>query len=165
MTPPFPHGNRPIRRARTGPRRSSGAAGQLILGGLFVAGLMFALPTMLVLSIGLLPTLVAMVVDSHPRRYAARAVGAMNVAGILPFLVGLWQTGHGVVSAMEILTDVFAWLVIYSAAALGWLLHLGMPEISGLLMQISSRRRIRRLEARQRRLISEWGPEVGGEIS
>lgn len=133
---------------------------QLVFLGMFVFGMLFALPTMMVLTLGLLPTLVAFVVDLHPRKYAARSVGSLNFAGTLPFLVSLWSGTHDLMSAMKILTDVYAWLVIYSAAAVGWVIYLGMPQVSGFLMEINAARRIRALDARRRKLIAEWGDEV-----
>ncbi|MFM2128654.1 MAG: hypothetical protein RL477_200 [Pseudomonadota bacterium] len=133
---------------------------QLIFFAVFIAGMIFALPTMLVLTLGLLPTLVAFVVDVHPRKYAARCVGFLNFAGTLPFLVSLWTGHHTLISAMKILTDVYAWLVIYSAAAVGWVIYAGMPSVAGILMAINAARRIRRLDAARKKLIAEWGEGI-----
>lgn len=135
-------------------------ATQFVVFAVFIAGMVFALPTMLVLTLGLLPTLVALVVDLNPRKYAARAVGFLNIAGTLPFLFKLWFGTHSLVAAMKILTDVFAWLVIYSAAAMGWLIYMGMPQVAGFLMELNASRRIRRIEARRSALIREWGEDI-----
>lgn len=104
--------------------------------------------------------MVAFVVDLTPRKYAARSVGFMNFSGTLPFLLSLWSGPHDLVSAMKILTDVYAWLVIYSAAGAGWLIFLGMPSVAGIIMQIHSARRIRTLESRRKKLIREWGEDI-----
>lgn len=133
---------------------------QMIFFGVFILGMMFALPTMLVLTLGLLPTLVAFVVDMNPRKYAARSVGFLNFAGTLPFLISLWTGQHDLLSAMKILTDVYAWLVIYSAAAMGWLIYLGMPSVAGFLMQFHATQKIRHLEHARKKLINEWGEAV-----
>ncbi len=146
--------------ARRGRASGGWNPGQMVFLGLFVAGMLFALPTMLVLTLGLLPALVAFVVDLHPRKYAARCVGFLNFAGTLPFLVKLWSGQHDLMSAMKILTDVYAWFVIYSAAAVGWLIFLGMPNVSGFIMEIHAARRIRKLEAERKNLIKEWGEEI-----
>jgi hypothetical protein len=133
---------------------------QFVFFGLFIAGMLFALPTMLVLTLGLLPTLVAFVVDVHPRKYAARSVGFLNFAGTLPFLISLWSGHHDLISAMRILTDVYAWLVIYSAAAVGWIIYLGMPSVAGFLMEINAARRVHKLDAQRKKLIAEWGEDI-----
>lgn len=142
--------------------KKSGAGNlfQFLFFGAFIAGMIFALPTMLVLTIGLLPTLVAFVVDINPRKYAARSVGFLNFAGTLPFLVTLWSGSHDLVSAMKILTDVFAWLVIYSAAAGGWLIYMAMPSFAGFLMEFHAARRASALEAQRAKLIKEWGEGI-----
>lgn len=149
-------------RQDTGHGSSDGGKGtiQMLFLGMFVAGMVFALPTMLVLTLGLLPTLVAFVIDMHPRKYAARSVGFLNFAGTLPFLINLWSGHHDLISAMKILTDVYAWLVIYSAAAMGWIIYYGMPSIAGYIMEFHAARRIRKLEAERKKLISEWGEEI-----
>lgn len=136
------------------------SATQAIFFGAFILGMLFALPTMLVLTLGLLPTLVAFVVDMHPRKYAARSVAFLNFAGTLPFLLSLWTGRHDLVSAMKILTDVYAWLVIYSAAGMGWLIYMGMPSVAGFLMQFHAAQKVRRLEMARRKLVSEWGEDV-----
>lgn len=133
---------------------------QMIFFGVFILGMMFALPTMLVLTLGLLPTLVAFVVDMNPRKYAARSVGFLNFAGTLPFLISLWTGKHDLIAAMKILTDVYAWLVIYSAAAMGWLIYMGMPSVAGFLMQIHATQMIRHLQQARKKLINEWGDAV-----
>lgn len=147
--------NRPVQGQRAG-----SSLAQLIFLGVFIAGMIFALPTMLVLTFGLLPTLVAFVVDLHPRKYAARTVGFLNIAGTLPFLVSLWSGHHSLIEAMKILTDVYVWFVIYSAAAVGWILYLGMPSVAGFLMEINAARRVGKLDAERRKLIEEWGEGV-----
>ncbi len=142
------------------PTSAGSSLAQFIFFGAFIGGMVFALPTMLVLTLGLLPTLVAFIVDAHPRKYAARSVGFLNLAGTLPFLVTLWSKNHNLIEAMRILTDVYAWLVIYAAAAVGWIIYLGMPSVAGFLMELTAARRIRKLDAERRRLIKEWGDGV-----
>jgi hypothetical protein len=149
------------RQKNSSERIASGRnANQFVVFAIFIAGMVFALPTMLVLTLGLLPTLVALVVDLNPRKYAARAVGFLNIAGSLPFLFKLWFGAHSLVGAMKILTDVFAWLVIYSAAAMGWLIYMGMPQVAGFLMELNASRQIRRIDARRSALVREWGEDI-----
>lgn len=140
--------------------RRSQYLSQLVLSGLLLLGMVFALPTILVLTVGLLPTLVAFVVDVHPRRFAARSVAFLNLAGTIPFLVPLWTRGNTLEGAGKILVDPYAWLVMYSAAGMGWLVFLGMPGIAGVIMEFNARRRLRAIQVRQKKLMDEWGEEV-----
>ncbi len=53
-----------------------------------------ALPTLLLLVVGMAPTLVAFfIVDRHPAKYVSRTVGYLNFAGCLPYALDLWRTG------------------------------------------------------------------------
>ena len=86
-----------------------------------------AFPTMCVVFVGMIPTLVCYIVDLTPGRYAFRCVASMNFAGVAPFVRLLWSQGHDMSSAMGIIGDPFSWLVFYGTAAFGWGLFLWPP--------------------------------------
>lgn len=129
--------------------------------------LMFAmLPTALILVVGGLPTLVAFVVDRHRKHYLTRCVGALNLAGVAPYLVKIWAH-HTTVVAVQMLTDPVVWLVMYGGAAMGWIIFLSAPSIAWLQVEITGSRRVKALRARQKQLIDDWGNDVahpGGAI-
>src|SRR3954469_25210120 len=85
-------------------------------------GLIF-LPSTILLTAGMIPTAVAYVVDRDPDKTAPMTVGGLNLAGVVTFLISLWQAGHTMAALTKVLTDPFAWLVMYGAAALGDLLR------------------------------------------
>ena len=125
-----------------------------------VAALVFSLPTVVLLFLGLLPAMVAFIVDDNPRKYATKCVVATNFAGTWFFLLELWTGDHSLAEAMAILTDVYAWLLIYSSAALGWLCYLWFPSIAALFMEMTAGRRIAGLRSKQKKLIETWGEGV-----
>ena len=133
---------------------------QIGLSIVVVAALVFSLPTVVLLFLGLLPAMVAFIVDDNPRKYAAKCVIATNFAGAWYFLLTLWTGDHSLTEAMAILTDVYAWLLMYSAAALGWLCFLWFPSIAALFMEMTAERRIAGLKSKQKRLIEAWGDGV-----
>lgn len=122
--------------------------------------LLAALPTAMVLAVGLAPTMVALIVDMTPGRYLTRCVGGLNAAGLAPFIHKLWLGGHTMALAFSLVTDMYAWLVIYSASAIGWLLFLGFPGAVTLFRQLNARRRIYFLREKQRALLEEWGESI-----
>ena len=124
-----------------------------------LAGLAFAVPTMMVLAVGLLPTLVALLVDVHPKKFAAWSVGFFNLAGLMPYLGDLWIKNHTIEGAVGVLTDVLAWLVIYAAASVGWMVYKGMPVVGALVLEIKTRSQIRKLKLERQKLVHEWGQE------
>jgi|HubBroStandDraft_1064217.scaffolds.fasta_scaffold01264_2 hypothetical protein len=108
----------------------------------------------------MIPAAVAYIVDQSPRRTLTLTVGPLNLAGTAPFCVQLWYGVDTMPALAHELADPWVWLVMYGAAALGWLLHLGMPQIVQLLLERSIDLRKARLVQLQSKLRIEWGDEV-----
>jgi hypothetical protein len=152
-------------KQRSGARRNGTKPNAtLVLLGSFalVAALIIALPTVTLLAIGMVPTVVAYIVDLSPGRYACRCVAWLNFAGVFPYIFKLWNSGHTMSGALKISSDPFAWLVMFSAAGVGWLLFLGIPGIAAALQSFNAKRTIETLKERQRQLVEEWGKSVTG---
>lgn len=128
-----------------------------------IAAASFALPTVLLCCVGVFPTFVALIVDRSRDGNTPMAVGTLNLAGLLPSLLGLWTGGHTVAIASRILSDPYTWLFAYGAAAVGWALVLGLPKVVETAMTFRNESEIRRLEARQQALVAEWGPDVAAK--
>jgi hypothetical protein len=116
-----------------------------------------ALPTATLLAMGLAPTLVARIVDTTPGRYLTKCVAWMNVAGLVPYLTKLWFSGHDMATAIRMVTDVYTWFFVYSAAGMGWLLFLGLPGAVAMFRALNAKRRIYFLREKQKELMLEWG--------
>lgn len=142
--------------ARRSGRRAK--AGWLFI--VFALLLIVSLPTVLLLFFGMLPAIVAYVVDPSRNKTSTICVGAMNFAGVFPYLLSLWTGIHSIDVALGILTDIFALMVMYSAAAAGWMVFMAIPPVVGVLMSGMDRRRIAALRARQKRAVKEWGKGV-----
>lgn len=132
----------------------------LVIAALLVVPV--SIPSLLIVCLGMLPTLGAALMERGPHRYAWLSVGAMNFAGVSPYLLDLWFKGHTMERALTSLADVFAWLVILGSAAFGWLLYLSMPPVVGAFLQVAAQRRIATLRSNQRKLVEQWGPDVVG---
>lgn len=116
--------------------------------------------SILVLFIGILPTMVAFVVDKSSGKYATFCVGSMNVTGIFPAIYALWTGKNNMSQAIQIITDVFDLVIMYGAAGIGWILYIIIPTGVSALLTIIGQRRISRLRNRQRELILEWGKDI-----
>jgi hypothetical protein len=150
---------KPRRGAPPKPQRSVHglfARGALPLMVLLVAALTI-LPTTIVVAVGLVPSLVALVVDDSRKRYLFRSVLGMNLAALWPFLERLWVHGNDVRMAMVIVSDVYTWAAIYGAAGLGWMMFLGLPTVMESYKKFAADRRIRKLTQAQEKLREEWG--------
>ena len=125
------------------------------------------LPTTLVFSVMMAPTIVAYVTDRSREKYLAITVGLMNLAGTLPAIIALWSRGQSHAAAMDIIGDVFSWAVAYGAAGSGWLIFGLMPALVASYFKLTTDSRIMGIVRRQKALIADWGHGVadGTELS
>lgn len=150
---------KPVRH--TAGRRGVVQKAILVLAGLAVLPL--ALPTLILLFFGLLPTMAAAVAERGPQRYAWICVGGLNFAGLSPFLIELWRSGHTIDHALAQVTGVLALLLAYGAAAFGWLLYIAVPPVVGAVVQVAAQRRAQTLRTAQLKLVERWGPDVNSQ--
>jgi hypothetical protein len=143
-------------RSRRRPAQSGGLLWVMALGMLLLAAIM-ALPTVPIVVLGMLPTAVAYVIDRGRHKTAAICVAGLNFAGVAPFISILWKGPNTLYHSFALLSDVYTWLAMYGAAALGWLLFLGLPPVAKSLLKITTQQQISTLRAEQAKLREEWG--------
>jgi hypothetical protein len=119
-----------------------------------------ALPLCILFVVGMVPTIVAAIVDRQRKRYLARAVAAMNLAGLVQPVLMLLHIGMSIAGVLHVLSDPTSWLVMYGSSAVGWIITLGMPSIARVVVDMRADQVERRLAARARELVREWGEEV-----
>ncbi len=149
--------------ARSRKRSDSGGGGggaMVIFLFVVVPASVFAAPTALMFVVGLIPTVVAAIIDRDPEKSAPLTVGPLNVCGVLPFTMEMWRHGHTLPVAMHLLTDPFTWLVMYGAAAMGWIFYYMIPPMVTNFEVLRWQSRIESLRDKKVALIEEWGPEV-----
>lgn len=120
------------------------------------------LPTTIVFALGMIPTAVAYFVDSTRERALGRVVLCLNFAGVLPSLLKLWQKGHNVNTALDIMTQPIMLAMALLPAAFGWLLYFYVPYLAVGIVRRKAEARIRTLERYEQELIDQWGPPVAG---
>lgn len=145
-----------------GRKRGGGGGAIMLLVLLAPAGLMM-MPTSVLVLAGLAPTFVAYLIDRDPEKSAAITVGAMNLCGVAPFVVRLWQRGHEMAVTLRMLADPGTWLVMFGAAAIGWLMYFFIPQIVAAFITLRNQTRIKELEERRSLLVADWGAEVMGK--
>lgn len=147
---------------RPAKRRSRAQVRMMALSLVFLAMVMVALPTVVVLVVGLLPALTWFIVDMTPGRYAFRCIAGFNAAGVAPYLHKLWTGGNDTAAAIAVVADPLAWLVFLCSAALGWTMFQVIPAGVTLVMTLDAKRKINALQEVQRGLEEEWGRAVSG---
>lgn len=120
----------------------------------------FSLPTLLMLFVGMLPTVAAAFAERGTARQAWVSVGGLNFAGLSNWLINLWFGHHTLTYAVAQLRTITPLLVAYAASALGWALYLAMPPLVNAVTSVTSKRRVVVLAAQQRKLIELWGEGV-----
>ncbi len=149
---------------RQQPRKAKTKDSPFVWGSLlFTAMIIISLPTVLLVFFGMLPSIVAFIVERTKPRYAAISVSAMNFSGVFPYLLDSWGGDHTVSEAMNMLTNVFSLMVMYSASAFGWLIFIAVPPVVAAFLAVINERRIAQIRKRQREIIGEWGIGVAGE--
>ena len=116
--------------------------------------------SIVLLLVGLLPTMVAFIIDKSSGKYATLCVGAMNITGIFPSIYKLWTGQNNFTQAIQIISNIFDLVIMYGAAGFGWILYIIIPSAVSALLNIIAERRISRLRSQQRDLITEWGKDV-----
>lgn len=133
-----------------------------ITWGLIILALLLvvALPTVIFLAFGLLPAMVALIIDRTEEKSATFCVGGLNFCGVFPYIFELWLGDNSLEQASQMLTDVFVLAVMYGGACMGWMLYLSVPPVIASFIQVLSQRRLQQLRKLQRDIIEEWGEEV-----
>lgn len=124
-----------------------------------------ALPTGLLLLVGLLPAAAAFASDPHPEKTTARPVLCLNLAGLLPSLKALWLGGHDMAALAMLLGDPLTLLLAYSAAAFGFALARTVPYAVLVVLEARAATTMRALVARQEELREAWGDAVAEEAN
>ncbi len=123
------------------------------------------LPTTLVFVTMMGPTLVAYITDRSREKHLAITVGLLNFAGTLPAIIHLWSRGQSHQAAMDLIGDVFVWVVAYGAAFGGWAVFGFMPSFVGAYFRMTTQTRLNGLVRRQKALIAEWGHAVAEGVN
>jgi hypothetical protein len=123
-----------------------------------------AMPTTVLLCIGMLPTLVAWFIDRTKERTRALTVGAMNAAGCTPFILQLWMSSNTLQNSLMIITDPRTVIVMYCAAGVGYLIDWAISGLVGSVMVQRATSRRDQIAKRKAALAERWGPEVTGDI-
>lgn len=117
-----------------------------------------------ILAIGMIPTFVAAIVDRTEGKMRTLTIGAINFAGCAPFMVEIFQKGNNIEVAINYIIQPRTIVVIYFAAAMGYLIDWAMTGIVSSIMVQKSKSRLKEIKKEQEALAERWGAEVTGTI-
>lgn len=121
---------------------------------------MLALPTAIVVFVGMIPSYLAWFSDREKGRLTAITVGAINMAALTFILATLWDRGHTMRAAIELVSSPFTWALMLVGALLGWVMAQVIPMIIVGVITARNKSRLERIRARQAQLVNDWGQGV-----
>ena len=129
---------------------------------LFIAIILVVLffDSVIVLGVGMIPSGVAFLIDRTRRKHAARTVAWMNLAGCLVVILELWTGGGSIALALELLVEPLNWVIMFGAAAFGWVIYFPLPPIVAGYLTLSQEMKLKELAKKQKALEKEWGKDV-----
>ena len=145
------------------PAKKPGIVGMLsVVIGLALSGAFFA-PTTIIFAAGMLPTFVMGIIDTSPDRRGMLAVGVMNFAGVLPFIISVWKHGHTTDAAYRILSEPVNWLVMLGAAGMASAIYIYVPKSIAVFSALRAQSEIAQRRALQKKLAERWGDQVSSQ--
>ena len=116
----------------------------------------------IILVLTIIPSIVAFVLDSRPRKPNFKVIAACNLSAALPFIVPIisFSLKKQYSEAGQVMDDPMSWVFIYCGAAAGW----GMLYLSKFVARIVTLMHyeygISLLEKKQDLLVKEWGEGI-----
>tara|TARA_R100000005_G_scaffold95313_1_gene76327 strand:+ start:1957 stop:2451 length:495 start_codon:yes stop_codon:yes gene_type:complete len=126
-------------------------------------GIVFIPPTMMILFAGLIPSLVAILLNTG-RIGSIATMLAFNLAGIIPVIGILWDRGQTFNEAFRMLTDVYMWLAMFGGAGLAVFLSWAVPIVVFSASELQAKAMIAKLQKRRMKLVEEWGGQFVADM-
>lgn len=127
-----------------------------------IAVLIVFLPTTALLIVGMIPTMVAFVVDRQPGRNKTFTIGVMNFAGCFSYVLDIWLHANSINYSLFLLTQPKTYVVMYAAAAIGYVIDWGITLIVSAILVQRSEMRLKKIEKEKEALAQRWGKDVDG---
>lgn len=147
------------RAAAQDPAKGPSVTVWLWAGGLITLWGIISSSSLLIISLGMLPALVAYFCDSTEQKYALFCVGGLNFCGVFPFLLKLTDD-HSFGAAMAIMSNVFSLAIIFAAAGFGWMMFISIPPVVSSFLTVLAEARVKTLKIIQKKIVDEWGTSV-----
>ncbi|MGE0108806.1 MAG: hypothetical protein AB7S81_03440 [Bdellovibrionales bacterium] len=144
--------------------QKKGGGGKIIFFMILIGCLIpFSIPTLIVCA-GFLPTFVVLLTETDPRHPGLTTIGYMNLAGVLPFIIDLWQQDQTMGAAMSIIKDPSSWVVMLGAAGVGQLILYVVPHFVATMVVARQESRRRVLRDGLAELEKIWGKDVSNTL-
>ena len=120
-----------------------------------------ALPLVLVLLVGLLPTITLFITDSKNTNKLF-IVSCFNLAGVFSYLVEIINT-FTLNQSFLILSNIFNLITMLGSAGIGLILYLELPNLFAFILKTTSEKRLEKINARLVKYTQDWGEDLTKE--
>jgi hypothetical protein len=114
----------------------------------------------LVIIFGILPGMVAILIDQEHNRYISKIVLAFNCMGLMPYVARIIRSSMSDMVAIDMIVEPVTWMVIYGAAAVGWMVYWFFPEAGQIINTMIINSKVTKLQQELDELAAEWGEEI-----
>lgn len=144
-------------------KKSGGWKLHVLSGAGLMLGIVYSAMA-IVLMIGMVPTLVAAIVDKSATRTKTMTIGVMNFAGCMPFMLEVWKKGGSLDTAITYVVEPRTIVVMYFSALMGYLINWAVTGIVSSVMVQRGKARMIAIREHQKDLVERWGEEVTGNV-
>jgi len=116
--------------------------------------------SVIIVLFGMLPGLIAMIIDQESRRYISKIVLTFNATGVFIFLAKLFSGNASNDMAIEMIINPQTWMVIYLSASVGWIIYWAVPQMAVMLNNIRIQFQVQKLDFELQKLTEEWGGDI-----
>lgn len=117
--------------------------------------------SIIIVLFGMLPGLIAMIIDQESKRFISKIVLSFNFTGLTLYLSKIISAHENANTiAVEFIINPKTWLTIYSSAAIGWLIYWAFPYFAITLNNLKIQFKIQQLNLELEKLVQEWGDDI-----
>ncbi len=135
----------------------------ILFVGAVVTAIVF-LPSTILLFTGMVPTLVAFIIDKSRLKLKFLTVGCMNLAFCFPYWLDLVMGAHSVEKALEIITPQ-SLIRMYLGAIMGYALEWVCVVSTVYFTRQRNRAMLKKYKKDKDKMVEKWGKEVTGRVA
>jgi hypothetical protein len=139
---------------------NGGRARMLVLAvgvsGLGAALALYALPIFILVYGGLMPSIIALMMEERAGRHLTVTVASFNGAGLMIGLEPFFSSTLSNPAAYQIVSAPKTWLLIYGFALAGWVLTWILPLFVSHGLDLIDRQRVRAIELARETIVKQW---------
>jgi hypothetical protein len=114
---------------------------------------------------GLLPSIIAIAVDIHPKRYLSQIILIFNILGLSNLLIKALSDFEQLdYFSNLIISNTNSWFAVYSFCGFGWIVYLIVPKLFEYFSTAIKKDLLKKYENDMSEIKKEWEEDRIGEV-